>query len=308
MHSKIQHFRPILAGKVDCELTKLRYPVLATPKLDGIRCMTIEGIGCKDAQSIAVSRTLKSIPNRHTYQAVCTLPVGLDGELMTYSQGGKPSPFNVVQGNIMAFEGTPNFRYVVFDYVIDPDAYFDRGYEERVRDLHTLSLPGWCIKLQPKVCWNADELQAYEAQCLAEGYEGICFRSPKSKYKFGRSTVNEQHLLKLKRFEDHDAEVIGFEELHRNQNEPHKNELGYQRRQSLSEGMVPADTLGSLIVRDRETGVEFNIGSGFTDMDRIEIWSNLDKYRGRLVKYKCQAYGQKDKPRMPIFLGFREDV
>ena len=34
--------KPMLAGKCDCP-EALRFPVLATPKLDGIRCLKIAG-------------------------------------------------------------------------------------------------------------------------------------------------------------------------------------------------------------------------------------------------------------------------
>ena len=38
-------------------------------------------------------------------------------------------------------------------------------------------------------------------------------------YKLGRSTFIEQGLIKLKRFEDGEAEIIGFKEKMLNQNE-----------------------------------------------------------------------------------------
>jgi DNA ligase-1 len=72
------------------------------------------------------------------------------------------------------------------------------------------------------------------------------------------------------------------------------------------ENLIPGDMLGVLQVRDVKTGVEFGLGSGFKEVDRHEIWQNKDKFMGRLVTYKYQAVGVKDKPRIPIFKGFRD--
>lgn len=48
-------FKPLLACNAD--LSKVRYPVYVSPKLDGIRCIVINGI--------AMSRSMKPIPNRY---------------------------------------------------------------------------------------------------------------------------------------------------------------------------------------------------------------------------------------------------
>jgi len=65
------------------------------------------------------------------------------------------------------------------------------------------------------------------------------------------------------------------------------------------------DTLGTLLVRDVHTGVEFGIGSGFTAEDRQRFWNNKQKVIGTIVKYKYFPTGSKDKPRFPVFLSFR---
>ena len=71
--------KPMLAGKCT-DLDKLQYPVLATPKLDGIRCLIIQG---EDGRPHAVSRKFKPIPNHHIRKWLeGNCPVGFDGELM----------------------------------------------------------------------------------------------------------------------------------------------------------------------------------------------------------------------------------
>lgn len=66
--------KPMLASK--CENPHLLpFPVLATPKLDGIRCLKIGGK--------ALTRSLKPISNRFVREWIeDNLPDGVDGELM----------------------------------------------------------------------------------------------------------------------------------------------------------------------------------------------------------------------------------
>jgi DNA ligase-1 len=49
--------------------------------------------------------------------------------------------------------------------------------------------------------------------------------------------------------------------------------------------------------------VEFQIGTGFTDLDKQQFW--LSDRRGMTVKYKYFPVGVKDKPRHPVYLGLR---
>ena len=111
--------------------------------------------------------------------------------------------------------------------------------------------------------------------------------------------------MKIKRFEDSEAVIVGFEELLINNNEPFTGELGQTKRQHLQENKSAGGTLGALVVRDIKTDIKFNIGTGFTDQDRECIWANRHNSLGDIVKYKYQPHGSVEKPRSPVFLGFR---
>ena len=54
-----------------------------------------------------------------------------------------------------------------------------------------------------------------------------------------------------------------------------RDELGYAERSSAKDGMIPTDTLGSLILRYGST--TFNCGTGFNELQRKDIW---EKYGG----------------------------
>src|SRR5690606_22412947 len=82
-------FRPMLA--VEASIEDIRFPVLASPKLDGIRATMVDGK--------ALTRSLKPIPNHHVrmwLEANC--PNGWDGELMLPRRADGTLPdFNEVQ-------------------------------------------------------------------------------------------------------------------------------------------------------------------------------------------------------------------
>ena len=66
-------FRPMLAG-THTDIKKLRFPLLASQKLDGVRA-TMQ-------KNCLLSRTLKPIPNANVQELFNGLPDGIDGELV----------------------------------------------------------------------------------------------------------------------------------------------------------------------------------------------------------------------------------
>lgn len=110
--------------------------------------------------------------------------------------------------------------------------------------------------------------------------------------------------MKLKRFVDAEAVIVGFEERRHNGNIATTNELGRTQRSSHAGNKIGRGDLGALIVTDG--GVQFNIGTGFSDEERADIWNYKVAYLGSLVKYKHFPIGVKDLPRHPTFLGFRD--
>lgn len=284
--------KPMLAGKCE-DATKLKYPVYATPKLDGIRCLALD--------NKALSRSFKPIPNKHIFAMIAKLPNGLDGEIMVGEN------FQNVSSGVMSEDGAPEFEYHVFDYV---KSSLDRPYLERIEDLKKLKLPAFVKVLIPEKVNNVKELRAYEKKQLKLGYEGIMIRTGEGRYKEGRSGNKEGILLKLKKFVDSEAEVIGFEEQMENTNEAFKDELGHTKRSTAKAGMKPAGTLGTILARDLYDKREFGIGTGkgLDDALRQEIWNNRSKYMGKIIKYAYQKHGSKNKPRIPTFEGFRDVI
>ena len=286
--------KPMLAGTIT-DIKKLKYPLAATYKLDGIRCL------CSDTG--VVSRTFKPIANKYISALLSVIvPVGIDGEIMAGSN------FQEVTHAVMSRDGEPEFYYNIFDYVKDN---CEKPYMSLISDLIEWygTLDESCRKfikiLIPTIINNEDELLAFEEIALDLGYEGVILRSLDSPYKNGRATMKEGYLLKLKRFLDSEATILGFEELMNNNNVATKDAFGRSERSSHKANLSNAGTLGAILVEDIVTKVQFSVGSGFDAKTRQEIWDNQADYLGRVIKYKYFPVSVKDKPRHPIYLGFR---
>jgi DNA ligase-1 len=287
----VNDLKPMLAETCK-DIEKVKYPVLATPKIDGIRCLTMEN-------GTPMSRSLKKIPNNHIrYRMESWGMEGCDGEL--WIPGA--TTFGEVSGPIMRVEGTPDFEYKVFD-VWDQEGMPYRRRMEVMKERLKSPRPAWVTLVIPEECYNSGGLMSFWNKCADEGYEGAIYRDPAGGYKFGRSTRGM--MAKLKVFQDDEAEIIGSLEQMSNQNPAKKNALGRTERSTAKAGKVPAGKLGKFVCRDLTTGIEFECGTGYTDKQRKEFWRDRQVYVGHIIKYKHQPSGGKAKPRFPVFLGFR---
>lgn len=273
------------------DLNTINYPIYASMKLDGVRAIW-------DGEKL-LSRTLKPIPNRALQQQFRELspPAWWDGELIVGNPFDK-AVYRKTVSSVMTYEGLAEAHWYVFDSIVEAP------FSQRLLQLNTL--PPLVHKLTQYELHNAEEVLKLEQEALEVGYEGLILRNPNALYKNGRSTLREQGMLKVKRFTDAEAIVIGFEELMHNANEAQLDERGYTKRSSHQENKVGRQTLGALVC-DYE-GRVFRVGTGFTAEERQHIWDNTALYKGKLVKFKSLSIGVKDSPRHPVWLGWRDEL
>lgn len=284
------NFKPLLAD--DADLNNIEFGnVYGSPKLDGIRAIVRDGV--------VYSRSLKRIPNRHVQSMFGHLE-HYDGELIVGPPNGD-DVYNVTYSGVMSADGQPEAMFYAFDHIQYPEL----DYVKRLGIL----LETHNVRVLPQTpLLNLEHLLDFEAQCLNAGYEGIMIRKgvgPQSRYKFGRSTAKQGTLLKLKRMKTSEAVVIGVEEEMHNGNEAALNELGHTKRSSHKENLVGKGRLGALVCR-RPDGVEFRIGTGFTQQQRIDFWK--EDLLGRLVSYNHFPIGELVAPRFPSFKGWRSTI
>lgn len=292
----MSQFRPMLAVPMGA-IEDLRYPILVSPKIDGIRCVIRDGV--------PLSRTLKPIQNKFIFKELSGLS-GFDGEI-TVSDPTALNGFDATQSAVMRFEGEPEFTYHVFDATILTDGC---PFDKRLDWASTRAgmYGPRVVALKHHYVRNAAELTKLEERFVAQGYEGLMIRDPNGPYKSGRSTLKEGYLLKMIR--RHRAEVVitGFVEKMHNANEAETSELGRTKRSKKKAGMVPAGTLGALkcvwLVKN-EHDAPFEIGTGFDDATKQLIWDNRDTWLNKVGVVEYREITKDGAPRFPAWKGRR---
>ena len=123
------------------------------------------------------------------------------------------------------------------------------------------------------------------AAAIAGGYEGIMLKNPDAPYEVKRSVA----WLKLKPFIEVSLEVTDVEE-------------GTGRN---------VGRLGALVCGGQDDGkqITVNVGSGFSDDNRIEFWNCRSELPGQIVEVRADAVTQNQDGtyslRFPRFLRFR---
>lgn len=301
----------MLAGKYDEDKIRKILPVYGQIKLDGIRAYIEDGYARTRSTKPVRSQQVQSFVayNKHILE-------GLDGEFIC----GDPTArncYNRTDSSVMSFnKPDEDLTYYVFD-MWDSAGTF----QERWDDILAMNFSGLetRVKLvETRLLWTIEEIDQFMDEMIALGHEGIVLRNPNSFYKNGRGTPVQGELIKRKdgRWIDTEATVIGVKELRSNQNEATINALGYTERSGHQENLIPQGVLGSVEVVGKfpeddmlhkslwgET-YSTSIGTGFDDQMRMDLWK--DPPIGKTVKFKFFTGGVKDRPRFPVFLGFRD--
>jgi DNA ligase-1 len=222
---------PTTTGSIDVMLAHCYEPDkhdpsgwLMSEKMDGIRCYW-------SGQTL-YTRTGKLIHAPKEWKA--KLPkIALDGELWS----GRDDFQNIVS---IVRKVTPvdsewdQIKFMIFDAPLLKEKFSDRLKTiERVTKGNSL-----CKMIKQVVCKSKDHLETLMDEICGGKGEGVMIKNPDSDYERKRSW----QLLKVKRFEDAEAKVVG-----------------HQRGTGRCTGM-----LGALECREKD-GTEFKIGSGFDD-------------------------------------------
>lgn len=304
----------------DWDEAKQRFPVIAMPKVDGVRGVNKHGK--------LTGRSLKPHANRYTTEFY-SLPEyhGFDGELAAEHEC-HPDLCRITTGALNTIVGEPFTLWWMFDYVTEHTTslpYIERLQHlaqavnaldsQRAGSAGHLRLVPWVL------CENMEQLLKHELEWLDLGYEGVILRDPNAKHKDGRCTLREGAYLRIKRFIEEDAEVIAMTEGEANTNAAQVNELGNTFRSTHASGMVPNGLIGNLTCRvvknvtDPQTGVvllfagqEITVSPGKMKHDLRKLYFDKPELLlGKTIKFKFFPKGQKDKPRFPTFVTIRAE-
>ena len=276
---------------------KLTGKKLLEPKLDGVRVVTV--INATNKTATMYSRNGKILENfPHITSAIeanidqFERSLVLDGEMVS-------SSFQALMKQVHRKSDvkSEDARLMLFDII--PVSEFQRGESSMgqgrrsklLRSMKpTFDLIG-SIDVIPQKEVDLDsyvgelEFKEYNKEAIEAGFEGIMIKTVDAPYECKRSTS----WLKMKPFIEVSLEITDVEEG------TGKNE----------------GRLGAFVCSGVDDGrqITVNVGSGFSDDDRIEYWANRDTQPGQVVEVRADAITQNQDGtyslRFPRFLRFR---
>ena len=296
-------WKPLLASSLPMNLETgdfrwdlITFPVWASPKLDGYRAMVQRGVLTSRGGLAIANRELQKRYSRKDLE-------GLDGELCT----GRPTAANVFHATSRVVRKADADASTTSFYVIDWHGGLPNFRERHLQLLNRSKADSnrWgvdIIVIVQKLLRDVAALKKYEAAQLAAGYEGVMLRRgdqgayPQKGGKENRSTLKEFDLVRLKRFEYEEATILAVYPLMHNLNE---ERTATGKRATKRAGMVEDKTrAGSATLKDVKTGVEFDTTIGAEALRSWVGWKRPELWRGKTVRYKYQAVGTLDKPRI----------
>lgn len=224
-------------------LTELRYPLIAQPKLNGVRVVRY-----RDA---LYTRQGLKVENRFLQSRFASLPHGFEGELIA------GSTFAETSGMIRSVENVPNkYTLVLFDNLSVEGCYSDRMAD--VKEYVYSFYDAYNVEyVNSTECFRSSQVSGLYLDVLKQPYpsgEGLILRDPHAFYRPGRSTLQQQALLKMKRSSTGFAEVVG--------------------KTPIVRGSKERPELGSMTCMSKEFARPFNIGTGFSHEQRVHLWKH----------------------------------
>lgn len=291
-----QKFKTMLG--VTADKTKIRFPTMTSLKLDGIRCVCIDGK--------LLSRSLKPIRNIQLQEKFKDMMsyskennVIFDGEFYSHSL-----TFQEITSMVNSSDKDVSecLKFNCFDLIKSND--FSMPFKDRIALLSKLEISN-VIKVEQFIIDSVEGINKMFDKALDEDYEGLIVRCPNGEYKFGRSTINQGWLLKLKPFKTFDTKVLGFVERMENLNESQINELGRSFKRDTKADKKPTGICSALITE--YDGHKMKVTLTGDEAFRKEIWDNQGTYLGKMFEFKGMLIGSKNCPRHPTFIRFRGD-
>jgi len=265
---------------------------IAEPKYDGLRGVIVFK-GCKGE---ALTRTGLPIPNaKHVIDELAKtgnfFNQVLDGEFLA-------DDWNLSQSIVKTQEPHPEaekLKFYVFDIIpleswvakaeTHPLWFRKEELERRVGKFKfTLNTPS------TPMCRTPEEISKTLVAYTTVGFEGIMLKDLDAPYQYKKSAT----WLKVKPIHEADFFITGATEGRGK----HKGKLGalFIMNEELA-------------LPNGETGVECEVGTGFSDAQREELWADFkaDKLIGRCVEVEYQEVTEDGALRFPAFKRMRDD-
>jgi DNA ligase-1 len=276
--------------------TKMTGTKMLEVKLDGVRVLTFV---YPDGRVVQFSRNGKELDNfpkiREQFVGISSFfsdPWVFDGEIMS-------AKFQDLMKQLNRKENVQTDDAVLHLFDMIPMQEFIAGRCDVSQEIRSESLSIWYDLVQehtPNIKILSNQIvdlntttgreifREMNEKAIEGGYEGIMIKDPSAPYECKRSAS----WLKLKPFIDVSLEVVDIEE-------------GTGKN---------AGSLGAIVCEGVESGknIRVNVGSGFSDEQRSEIWSSKDVI-GKVAEIRADAITQNQDGtyslRFPRFITWR---
>jgi len=301
-------FKPMLAPNEKLDLSTIKYPILASNKLDGVRCIIRAG-------SI-LTRSLKSIPCKQLNEKLESLrkwtkDTGstLDGEIYSPKLTFQEIIHFVMTKDLTAEAIPEHLKFYCFDILQNEKTdikFIDRI--EKVKEISNL-FTKTLVALEHTILLNEQDVSNHFTNALLNDCEGLILRSFTGHYKYGRGTMKEGLIYKIKPFITTDAKIIGVvQSTEANQGALKTiNELGRSKTSQKKDDRHLIEKASAFVVDFK--GNDLKVTLAMTDNQKVAIWKNRDLFIGKIVEYRYLEIGMKEGglPRHPTTIRMRPD-
>lgn len=277
--------QPMLAFPIEKKEKYVKFPAVAQPKLDGMRCIAIIDEQGSCSLYSRTQKPINTLPHivqqlEAVFEGYPELPVILDGELYNHEL---KDDFNTIMSLIKRDETHPDSEKLIQYHIYD--VVSNLPYQDRL-DL----LLGFCkyrikqsksLESVPSI-WvtSREELDKAFSAFLEAGYEGAMYRNLETPYENKRSPG----LLKVKIMQDEEFVIVGVQE---------------------GNGKLSGHA-GAFVCHTKD-GQEFKAKlKGELDA-LVEYFQNFDAYKGKLLTVQFQGYTPDGIPRFPVGLRIRAE-
>lgn len=266
---------PMLAFPIEKKEKYVLFPAIAQPKLDGLRCLAV----ITDGKARLFSRTQKeytTVPHivaelEFLYKGMTLV---IDGELYSHEFKDDFNEISHLAKRDDVHEDSTKLEYHCYDVV------GSAGYVQRTKPLGHLALAQYCFEVKTTSVRSREDLEAFQSECVAAGYEGCMYRNIAGGYEHKRSP----NLLKVKSFIDDEFKIIGVEE---------------------GTGKLMG-AVGAFILETKD-GKPFGAKPMGTLARSQAYWKDQKSLIGKHGTVKFQNYTPDGIPRFPSFKCVRED-
>lgn len=314
-------FSRMLAPAEAIDLDTIIYPQMASFKLDGIRCVFHPTLGM-------VSRSLKQIPNKQLQKKFAPLltlakdmNLILDGEIYCHGK-----TFQEITRACMTDDFTDiatlkklekeypapaayasclidSIEYHLFDVLLNIHGNIVPFVERN--NVHILSMP-FLVKVKQFTVTSKEQVEEMFQSAIQQGYEGLILKNPQGHYKFGRGTVKEGLIYKVKPYIEKSAIIKGVVQATVVDPVAEKkiNELGHSVTSKKKDDRILIEKAAAFLV-DWE-GQDLKVVIAASDVEKEQIWKEQADYIGKEVCFKSMEVGMKEGglPRHPVSTRF----